>query len=44
MNQNKKAKITILGIGNTLFTDEGVGTLLKKDYVKENAKFFWHFL
>lgn len=25
MNQNKKAKITILGIGNTLFTDEGVG-------------------
>ncbi|HDX9590402.1 TPA: HyaD/HybD family hydrogenase maturation endopeptidase [Bacillus pseudomycoides] len=25
MNQNKKTKITILGIGNTLFTDEGVG-------------------
>ncbi|ENQ3106253.1 HyaD/HybD family hydrogenase maturation endopeptidase [Bacillus cereus] len=25
MNQNKNAKITILGIGNTLFTDEGVG-------------------
>lgn len=25
MNQNKEAKITILGIGNTLFTDEGVG-------------------
>ncbi|MDC2864071.1 HyaD/HybD family hydrogenase maturation endopeptidase [Bacillus sp. BP-3] len=25
MNQNKKVKITILGIGNTLFTDEGVG-------------------
>ncbi|MGG2014869.1 HyaD/HybD family hydrogenase maturation endopeptidase [Bacillus sp. S10(2024)] len=25
INQNKKVKITILGIGNTLFTDEGVG-------------------